>query len=1295
MIPSSLTHVCNAAMRLHMMNRCHWVTAASTNRSLTTSDRVDGRGRPSSRVVRGAVMLIMLLAVGTASAQDAEAQGHPFLHKDGAAPPASLEKVRARMQWKYDRVTWPAGEIPVGARARATAYAREQLRQYTPFDAAAAQQDLVWRNVGPFNIGGRILSVAVNPKNPRTLYIGAADGGVWKSLDEGASWFSVSDEFPTQAMGAIAIDPVDTSTVYAGTGEANFSTGRMFDGGGMMKSTDGGTTWRQIGASTLPPYCRASMIVIDPRNPSVLHAAIPDGVRDPEQAGIYTSTDAGETWTLRVQGRMSDLVMNPMNPDILYTHSSKVFDGATAPRYGMLKSTDAGATWSRLDVAGIVDSTMGRTSIALCGAEPDVVYIGISEVVGDGRTWLMGVFKSTDAGVTWTKLDVPFDYMVSQGWYDNIMGVHPVNPDIVYAGGVKLIRSDDGGATWTRIPDQGYGGIVHVDQHAIAFNPLDPDRVYVGNDGGFFIGTDNGATWRKSDLGLSITQFVGGAMHPSNDAFLLGGSQDNGTMLTAGPPMWDHVLYGDGGNGAINPDRPNILFTTKENLKFWRSDDYGRTWTEAMGGLPPEGSLFYIDYAMDLRAPSTLYLGTYRLYKTTDDGRSWRTLSSCPFTSTGGGCYYITAVSVAPYSSDIVLAAAPGQVGISTDAGATWSVTRDQLPLAYVSAVRTFAPDTIYATIQRYGLPKVWVSTDRGATFADITGDLPDVPVNDIIALDGTLIVGTDIGTFVSDDHGQSWQRFGTGLPALSVQKLRYNAGTGTLRAITHGRGMYDLTWRALPDRAPDFTSLPPAGTIDLGQRFLYAPVVDAQPAPVFSLDAPLDGVSVDPALGTLRYTPTTPITTTITLRARNSAGEATQQIPLTVSGTPLADWRVRSVRAFSSNATGMRLTADGTLWVTRDSGVVSRTTIADPDAWVDAAPIGSRASVAGIHAFDAQRAVIGTQDGRILRTTDGGATWSERLARSNARFGNIFFWNDTEGMAITVGALDSADMYRTSDAGETWLQQPEPRVFARQPVDNSLTFFDPLNGWFASSNVGQSPMADASVLRTTDGGSTWQVRASGTRGVSSMSFVSSLRGYLVDEVQGRIRRTISGGIAWSTTFYPMNGLRNVSVWADRNGPFIWITSDTSAWVSSNAGETWTRTQMVPVGSMKAAAFADSAHGWAISSRGIVQELLRNPLVGVEASPAPVTQQLSPVWPNPVTARDGAASISFTLDRGARVSLRVYNSAGREVARVTDGVLPAGEHMAVWNAGSAPNGVYFVTLEAGGTHSTARVVLAR
>jgi len=459
-----------------------------------------------------AVVLPFLFPVPVIAQQD------PMVVQESDRYLPVTDKPHARAEYFYRRVTYPGGEIPTGARARAWRTSQERMSLFAPTGKDGVLDVPEWKNVGPVNIGGRIIAVAANPLNPNTVFIGAADGGIWRSWDAGKSWHSVSDDLPTQAMGAIAINPVDTSIVYAGTGEASWAQ-RTFDGGGMFKSTNSGTTWTEVGQTTLPPYSRASDMVIDPRNPDIIYAAIPDGMRDPALRGIWRSTDAGATWTLILTGQMTDIVLNPQEPQILYTASSKIFGGGTADRYGMHKSTDGGETWMKLDI-GVPDSVMGRTSIGICDAEPDVLYIGVSEVTGDDRTYLLGVFKTEDGGVTWTKLTIPFDYMVSQGWYDNIMGVHPTDPDIAYAGGVKLIVTRDGGATWERIPDQGYGGIVHVDQHAIDFRRDDPSVVYLGNDGGFFVGTNDGRDWEKRDYGLSITQFIGGAMHPSSNAIL-------------------------------------------------------------------------------------------------------------------------------------------------------------------------------------------------------------------------------------------------------------------------------------------------------------------------------------------------------------------------------------------------------------------------------------------------------------------------------------------------------------------------------------------------------------------------------------------------------------------------------------------------------------------------------------------------------------------------------------------------------------------------------------------------------
>jgi len=225
------------------------------------------------------------------------------------------------------------------------------------------------------------------------------------------------------------------------------------------------------------------------------------------------------------------------------------------------------------------------------------------------------------------------------------------------------------------------------------------------------------------------------------------------------------VLYGDGGNGYVHPTSPNIMYTTQERLKLWRSEDFGRTWTWALGNLPNEGSLFYIEYALDKVDPSTLYLGTYRMYKTTDEGKLWRQLNTCPFSTGTGSCYYITSVRIAPYDNQLVLAAAPGQTGVSSDGGETWNVVNGQLPLASVTSFTSYRPGVMYATIGKYEEEKVWMSSDWGNTWRSIDGDLPDIPANDLLELDGTLLLATDLGVFASDDGGSHWQRFGTGCP--------------------------------------------------------------------------------------------------------------------------------------------------------------------------------------------------------------------------------------------------------------------------------------------------------------------------------------------------------------------------------------------------------------------------------------------------------------------------------------------------------------------------------------------------
>ncbi len=1212
---------------------------------------------------------------------------------DGPAEAAhGLSNAAARREFFHNRLTYPGGVIPRGARARAWEYAQNTMRLFTPKSSGSTLQAAqTWRNIGPFNIGGRIPAIAVNPKNPNTIFIGAADGGVWRTRDEGKNWTSVSDEFPTQSMGALAIDPVDTNIVYAGTGEANFGI-NQFDGAGLFKSSDGGNTWRRVGAGTLPDYARVSDLIVDPKNTSTLYAAIPDGVRADTLNGLYKSTDGGETWRLVFPGMMTDVVLDPQNPSTLYTVSSGVSAGVPVPRPGMFKSIDGGATWTQLDV-GVPPESMGRTSIAISASDPRVLFIGVSELSGaNTRTWLLGVFKSTDAGATWTKCPVPYDYLVAQGWFDNIVGIHPTNPDIVYAGGVSLIRTSDGGATWTRIPDWYTGAVLHVDQHAIEYNPLDPDRVYIGNDGGFFVLTNNGATVEKRDRGLSITQFVGGAMHPSNDAYRIGGTQDNSTQIGSEGSDWAIVLRGDGGNSAVDPQRPNIVYGMQQNLSFWRSEDFGRTWAQAMNGINNDGSLFYISYDMDPAEPATLYLGTYRLYKTTNGGRLWTMPSSCLFPSPSGGCYYISAVSVSTADPRYVFAGSnSGAVAISSNGGGAWTVTSTGLPAAYVSAVRSFEPDVVYATFSRYGVDKVWRSSDYGATWNSINGNLPDVPVNDILRIDGKLVIGTEVGAFVSDDEGTTWQRLGTGLPAVAVFRLRYSANTGTLRAITHGRGMYDLQWKILPDAAPVFVSRPDTTMLEIGQPFLYAPVVTGAPTPRLSMVEGPAGAEFDPLFGQLRWSGGARVAR-FTLEATNSAGSTRQVFHLVSNDAPLTDWRIASTDRFPTRVQRLRAVDARTLWVARDSAGVSRST--DGAAtWTHMRLPGTWANVMTIFPLDRDRAFAGTNGGQLYKTVDGGASWTLSLSGINASFGNIHFWNENEGITITQGERDSAEVYFTQDGGTSWRRETGPRSYARSPLSSTLTFFDRAMGCYASGNTAERPPKDASILRTTDGGRSWLTSSAGTRSAAGIGFLSSTKGYLVDPIQGRARRTVSGGAAWNSTFWPMNGQRLMAVHANPAAYRLWVVTDSAAWWSVNEGNAWTRTSLAYIGSMQSADFVDSTCGWAISAEGIVQTIdLRTLDASQPPHPARASLIIGQSYPHP--AMD-AVTLPVTTGARGRLLAVAQNLAGREVAVLHDGDLPAGQHLLSWDTHTLSPGTYFVTIRFGTELAVQRVVVAR
>ncbi|MBI4469963.1 MAG: hypothetical protein HY650_11650 [Acidobacteria bacterium] len=718
-------------------------------------------------------------------------------------------------RWFMQQRAFPSGTVPFQARERAIAHVRQVMRP----DRAAGVNKLAaippWEPIGPnvvtngqtrggnAPVNGRVTALAIDPGAPNTIYAGTAGGGVWKTIDGGKSWRPLTDDQLTLAIGALAIDPADPKIIYAGTGEGNLSADSYL-GVGLLKTTDAGVSWTQLGSSTFAGLSMADL-VIDPTNSQVLYAGVtlggagvssstlsPVGIR-----GAYKSTDGGTSWR-RLRGGLPggttlgvlDLAMDPADAQVLY---------ATVRSVGVFKTTDGGTTWTRLTGGGFPDTgSFGRISIAVAPSHHLTLYAALEDPsTGD----LLSLVKSTNGGTTWSELDRPTgSSLICQCIYDNVMAVSPTNPNVAYFGGVGFYRTTNGGMNWT---DLSIASRIHVDVHAIVFDPGNPSRAFVGTDGGVWASSNGGSSWGNLNSNLAITQFNYIAPHPTDVKVLYGGTQDNGTVRYTGAPAWSQVRGGDGGAVLVDFQAPNTIYHTFYNLSFERSDNGGLTWVSRLNGIATDDrSLFYIPVAMDPSDSRTLYLGSYRLYKSSNRGDNWNAIS--PDLSRGGSGE-ISTVAVAPTSrTTIYVGTSDGGIQATTDGGTSWMSVREGVPGRYVSrlVVDGDDPKTVYAALSGFRSGHVFKTTDGGMTWKDISGNLPDIPAN-ALALEhaepGRLFVGTDIGVFVTADDGVTWEELNDGLPNAFVWDLQINERTQSLFAATHGRGVFRLPLRSTP----------------------------------------------------------------------------------------------------------------------------------------------------------------------------------------------------------------------------------------------------------------------------------------------------------------------------------------------------------------------------------------------------------------------------------------------------------------------------------------------------------------
>ncbi|MGA9116498.1 MAG: FlgD immunoglobulin-like domain containing protein, partial [Bacteroidota bacterium] len=478
-----------------------------------------------------------------------------------------------------------------------------------------------------------------------------------------------------------------------------------------------------------------------------------------------------------------------------------------------------GQTWTRLG-GGLPApaANLGRPAVAFAPSHPDVVYAAFADDPGN----FLGSWKSTDGGDTWTRMnDAALAGLYSNfGWYFGKVFVHPQDPGKVFIFGVSAGRSTNGGASWSTL----VAG--HVDHHAMVFDP-DPALMHIGTDGGFATSTNGGVSWtRRSDQGLWITQFYAGAIDRQNPARSMGGTQDNGTprTLTGNAWDWSDINGGDGFYCPIDYVNPQYQYAESQYGVIRRTTD---NWSTSAGGTTGISATDRKNWStpliLDPVNPAVLYTGTQRLYRSTNRAANWGAVSG---DLTGGlvpgftSYATITTIDVAPTDTNAIIAGTDdARVWVSSNRGGTWTNVSAGLPERWVTRVRFDPADSrsAYVTLSGYRydtkLPHVFRTTNSGGEWLDISGNLPETPVN-VIAADpafpNRLYVGTDVGCFFSTDRGGQWHAMGTGLPNVVVSDLVIHAPTRIARAFTHGRSMWEIPLDGLVLAAEDRGAVPP-----------------------------------------------------------------------------------------------------------------------------------------------------------------------------------------------------------------------------------------------------------------------------------------------------------------------------------------------------------------------------------------------------------------------------------------------------------------------------------------------------
>jgi photosystem II stability/assembly factor-like uncharacterized protein/uncharacterized protein GlcG (DUF336 family) len=948
-----------------------------------------------------------------------------------------------------------------------------------------------WSHIGPKSTAvnggnGRVNAIRVDPTNTNNVFACSPAGGLWKSTTGGSSWTALSDGIAVLGATDVAFDPTNVNTMYllTGDGEAGDAVST-----GVYKSTNGGATWSPTGLTfTMSTRRLLSKILINPSSGAIIVGG---------SAGIYRSLDGGATWTQTSTKSVRDLEFQPGNPSV-------VFAGGYAAN-GLCRSADGGVTWT--NVASIPTSGIIRTAVAVTALDPNYVYC----LVGNSTDYgYKGVYLSTNGGLTFTLQSSTPNILGwnaagndagGQAWYDLAIAVDPSVKTTIYTGGVNIWKSTNSGAAFTCVAQWAGSGApyVHADIHDLMFAG---STLWAANDGGVFCSVNGGSTWSDKSSNLPIAQMYGFGQSTTNASRLIGGQQDNGTNLTTnGGTSFTQVLGGDGMLCFIDRTNDNNVFASIYYGDLYRSTNGGTAFSYI---YTVPGGDWVTPWMQDPSVATTIYAGGTNVYKSTDNGTSWASISASLAIGT------ILQMDVAPSNNQCIIASSSTRVMKSANGGTSWTEISAGLPTGIAIQSVRFSltnPNKIYVCYASYAGASIYCSTNGGTTWTSLSTGLPSIPVNCMaFQSNGDMYCGTDLGVYLRTASATTWTAFTTGMPGVAVTDLDIFTPTSKLRASTYGRGIWESPLNSV--NAPPSVSL----TSPTNNATFAAPATVSITATAADNDGTVTKVEFFNGATLLGTSTTTPYgftwsnvasgSYTLTAKATDNSGNVTTSTAVAINVTIQNDAGISAIIAPAGSINVAAVTPSVTLKNFGTNAITSAQILSKVDAnantiynWTGTLAAGATVNVSlpaitsyssATHSFTA---TIGTVNG----LTDANA--ANNSATSSFTYSSCSNDNETANNSATTAPTLALNTAKNSQIGSstdldyykftTTTASPKLKItLSNLPADYDLRLYKALISGAIGSQIAVSQLGglttESIIYNTPTAGATYYVRING-----------------------------------------------------------------------------------------------------------------------------------------------------------------------------------------------------------------------